>query len=121
MMVATKDNLDQIAALATRERSAGNDQFEVLVEPRKQVALYLRLWDGVVARVVGRAYYEEPLEYERNVDLVEPRYVAYVRVRVSTTDVIEAARRAALRGDHLRAAPLRVNRVAAPRNPPTVR
>lgn len=90
-MIATEDNLYEVARAARAAKALGATTIEFDVEARVGLAKYIRLWEGIFGEVVGRTY--EHSAKPAVPGIVEPRVVKYFRVRAQIASVCEAQRK----------------------------
>ncbi|HLY00909.1 MAG TPA: hypothetical protein VKR56_00280 [Candidatus Cybelea sp.] len=92
-MIATDDNLNEIARLARAERARGAATITFEIEATCGFTKYVNLWEGSLGVVVGRIY-EEPDE-PAVPGIPRARNVQRFRVRAQIASILEAQRRRA--------------------------
>jgi len=90
-MIATDDNLDDVARLARVEKSRGATTLDFEIEALQGFAKYVNLWEGCFGVVVGQIY-DEP-DTPAVPGIPRPRNVKRFRVRVDIASILEAQRR----------------------------
>lgn len=119
MILATENNLPEVATHAQAQKALGKDYVFVSLEPRIRVARFVSLWEGIHGEVVSRQYYDD--RASGNPDMPPDRTVKSLTVRIRIADVIEAMRRYSVRADRDLAAPLRANKLRGPEVASTTR
>lgn len=114
-MIATIPRPSELLEMVAKAKAEGRNHIRFLVPPkRKYLERFVRLWDGVTGRAVGREM--EQIELPTGEAAM---VLAALVVEMHVTSVLEAARREARREADLYARPLAVNQIQL--NKPIIR
>lgn len=107
-MLLEEEDLPTALKMAYEAKASSQQWVYFDVIPRGRVNQFLDLWEGCSGKIVGRHYWEDS---GYNPDLPLPMSVKSVTLKVQAIDIIEAAKRRALRLDTNMAKPLRPNKI----------